>query len=66
MLSEENTYLDGYKLAVLLVALCMCNFLVALDTTIIATAIPIISQQFHALEDVGWYVSAYFLTNCAF
>lgn len=64
--SFKNTYLTGFKLAILLAALCMCNFLVALDTTIIATAIPVISEQFHALEDVGWYVSAYFLTNCAF
>ncbi|KAF1848183.1 MFS general substrate transporter, partial [Cucurbitaria berberidis CBS 394.84] len=49
-----------------MLSLCSCNFLVALDTTIIATAIPVISERFHALQDVGWYVSAYFLTNCAF
>ena len=63
---EEDTYLSGYKLVVILIALCLCNFLVALDTTILATAIPVISEQFAALQDVGWYVSAYFLTNSAF
>lgn len=63
---ETITYLSGYKLAVILTALCLSNFLVALDTTIIATAIPVISQEFGSLRDVGWYVSAYFLTNCAF
>ena len=36
------------------------------DTTIIATAIPRITRQFHSVEDVGWYGSAYFLTSCAF
>ncbi len=36
------------------------------DTTIIATAIPRITEQFHSIEDVGWYGSAYFLTSCAF
>lgn len=60
-----HSWLRGSKLAVKLVALCVSNFLVALDTTIIATAIPAISDEFHSLPDVGWYVSAYFLTNCA-
>jgi MFS family permease len=35
------------------------------DTTIIATAIPRITQQFHSIEEVGWYGSAYFLTTCS-
>ncbi|KAL6247574.1 hypothetical protein RBB50_005920 [Rhinocladiella similis] len=32
------------------------------DRTIIATAIPIITNHFNSLGDVGWYASAYFLT----
>jgi hypothetical protein len=28
-----------------------------LDNSIIATAIPKITDQFHSLEDVGWYGS---------
>lgn len=32
------------------------------DQTIIATAIPKITDQFGALNDVGWYGSAYMLT----
>ena len=35
------------------------------DNTIIATAIPRITDQFKALNDVGWYGSAYLLTTCA-
>ena len=38
----------------------------ALDNTIIATAIPRITDDFHALDDVGWYGSAYLLCTCAF
>jgi len=37
-------------------------FLVALDRTIIATAIPKITDEFNSIEDVGWYGSAYMLT----
>lgn len=35
------------------------------DRTIIATAIPRISDQFHAIQDIGWYASAYLLTSSA-
>jgi MFS family permease len=41
-------------------------FCVALDNTIIAVAIPRITDQFHSLNDVGWYASSYLLTSCAF
>ena len=36
------------------------------DRTIIGTAIPTITDEFHSLADVGWYGSAYLLTACAF
>lgn len=35
------------------------------DNTIIATAIPKITDQFDSLGDVGWYGSAYLLTTCS-
>lgn len=35
------------------------------DNSIIATAIPKITDQFHSLGDVGWYGSAYLLTTAA-
>ncbi|KAL4982479.1 major facilitator superfamily domain-containing protein [Aspergillus falconensis] len=44
-----------------------CNllalFIVALDRTIITTALPQITNEFHRLGDIGWYVSAYMLTS---
>ncbi|KAJ7663449.1 major facilitator superfamily domain-containing protein [Mycena rosella] len=55
----------GIKLALLTLALCLSVFLVALDNTIIATAIPKITDQFKSLDDVGWYGSAYLLTTAA-
>lgn len=44
----------GFKLVVLMIALCLAVFLVALDNSIIATAIPKITEQFRSLDDVGW------------
>ena len=41
-------------------------FCVALDNTIIAVAIPRITDEFHDLNDVGWYASAYLLTSSSF
>lgn len=43
--------------AVNMFALYISIFCVALDNTIISTAIPQITDQFHALDDVGWYGS---------
>lgn len=56
----------GWRLAAIVTALCLAVFCMALDNTIIATAIPRITDTFHALEDVAWYISAYLLTTCSF
>ncbi|TKX25777.1 MFS transporter-like protein 32 [Elsinoe australis] len=50
----------------LFISLCMAVFCQALDNTILATAIPRITDQFNSLDDVGWYGSSYLLTTCAF
>lgn len=63
---DEVEYPSGLKFAIITLALCLAVFLVALDNTIIATAIPKITDQFNSLPDVGWYGSAYLLTTCAF
>ena len=66
--STPNTsrQLKGLRLVITLVGLCFAVFCVALDNTIIATAIPYITDQFKNLNDVGWYGSVYLLTTCAF
>ncbi|KAI8663747.1 MFS domain-containing protein [Fusarium keratoplasticum] len=60
------SYPTGFAFGMTLFALFISLFCVALDSTIIATAIPRITDQFHALQDVGWYGSSYLLTKCAF
>ncbi|OKL63295.1 hypothetical protein UA08_01711 [Talaromyces atroroseus] len=62
----EHEYPGPWSLAAIMVALYFAVFLVALDRTIIATAIPRITDDFHALGDIAWYGSAYLLTSCSF
>ncbi|PBP21838.1 hypothetical protein BUE80_DR007346 [Diplocarpon rosae] len=61
----ESEYLEGYKLWVLVGCLTFAGFLLMLDESVISTAIPEITTHFGSLNDVGWYGTAYLLTNCA-
>ncbi|KAI9731552.1 MAG: hypothetical protein M1834_004672 [Cirrosporium novae-zelandiae] len=63
---EEVIYPGHFKFGLIFVALCLSIFEVTLDETIIATAVPTITNEFNSLKDVGWYGSAYLLTLCSF
>lgn len=62
----SSDYPKAGKLIMILVAVSLSIFLVALDMTIVATAIPRITDQFHSLDQIGWYGSAFFLTVASF
>ncbi|KAJ9656120.1 hypothetical protein H2198_005176 [Neophaeococcomyces mojaviensis] len=55
-------YPHGARLAAIVISLMLGMFLVALDNTILGTAIPKITDEFHDLNKVSWYGSAYFMT----
>ncbi|KAG8162085.1 hypothetical protein KVR01_007850 [Diaporthe batatas] len=61
----QSEYPGGPRLAAIITALVLSIFLASLDTTIITTAIPSITNEFHSLEDVGWYGSAMFFPLAA-
>ncbi len=63
---DGSEYPTGARLAIISVALCLSVFLMALDNSIIATAIPKITDQFHSLDDVGWYGSGASSSLCSF
>ena len=58
-------YLTGFKLVLVMSTVSMVAFLILLDSAIIATAIPKITTDFHSIPDIGWYASAYLLSNCS-
>ena len=62
----DDGYPHGLRLTLIFISLVLTTFLVALDATIIATAIPTITAQFQSLDDVSWYNTAFLLTQCAF
>ncbi|MCJ1284221.1 hypothetical protein MMC26_003552 [Xylographa opegraphella] len=63
---DTSEYPTGFRLLAIIVALVASVFLIALDMTIIATAIPRITDEFHSLDQVGWYGSAFFLALASF
>jgi hypothetical protein len=52
--SNVETYPTGMKLFLTLACIYSTVFLVALDRTIIATALPTITNRFNSFSDVGW------------
>ncbi|OJJ49842.1 hypothetical protein ASPZODRAFT_139197 [Penicilliopsis zonata CBS 506.65] len=63
---DENEYPGSFSLLFIIIALILAMFLVALDMTIVATAIPEITDEFNSLDQTGWYGSAFFLTVASF
>ncbi|KAL1895608.1 hypothetical protein Sste5346_005077 [Sporothrix stenoceras] len=64
--ATENDHPHGLKLLSVMVAIFLAIFCVAIDRTIIATAIPKITVEFDSLQDIGWYGSSYLLTAASF
>lgn len=62
----EDQYPKGIQFVFILLALVLSIFMVALDLTIVATAIPKITDEFHSVSQIGWYGSAFFLTVASF
>ncbi|KAL3478143.1 major facilitator superfamily domain-containing protein [Aspergillus californicus] len=62
---DAPTYITGVSLISTISCLVLVSYLVLLDTSIVSTAIPRITTDFHSLDDVGWYGTAYLVANCA-
>lgn len=54
--TADPEYPKAWKMLVIVAGLCLAVFLVALDQTIVAVAVPKITDHFHSLDDVGWCV----------
>ncbi|KAH8655382.1 MFS toxin efflux pump [Xylariales sp. PMI_506] len=61
---DEGDYPGPFQLALISLAMGLSIFISGLDNTIVGTATPTISNQFHSLTSIGWFGSAYQLTTC--
>ncbi|KAI3553361.1 MFS transporter [Colletotrichum abscissum] len=62
---QTTAHMQGWALASLTIAFMAICFVLALDNTILATAIPQITSDFHSLNDIGWYGSSYLIAQMA-
>ncbi|KAH8918309.1 putative MFS toxin efflux pump [Atractiella rhizophila] len=60
---KDEDFVVTSKFIITFLGLAAFTFLTALDQTIIAPAIPVISNDFKTISDVGWWISAYFMTS---
>ncbi|KAK7039735.1 major facilitator transporter-like protein [Favolaschia claudopus] len=60
------TILTGKKLAVVFTAMLLSQMLIALDQTILATALPRIASQFQAFSLQGWVATSFILAQTVF
>ncbi|BCS26974.1 MDR family MFS transporter [Aspergillus puulaauensis] len=65
-MESVDIYPSTQKRIIIMVALYLAIFLINLDQNIISTAIPRMTDEFHSLDDIGWYGTAYLLTACSF
>ncbi|KUI71222.1 Putative HC-toxin efflux carrier TOXA [Cytospora mali] len=56
---------QGVKLLLIHIGICLCTFLVGLDFNLIATAVPVITADFNSIRDVGWYAASFMVALCA-
>ncbi|KIJ08615.1 hypothetical protein PAXINDRAFT_88612 [Paxillus involutus ATCC 200175] len=65
-LTDQTNLLPFKKLVIVFSGLALCVAVSALDSVIIATALPTISASFNAGSVVSWVPSAYMLTSTSF
>ncbi|KAI9566619.1 ABC transporter [Boletus coccyginus] len=63
---DESRLLSGRPLLLVVFALLLSVALIALDQTIVATALPVVVSNFSALQDVTWIIGGYLLAIVAF
>lgn len=57
--TQEPEWAHGFQLFNILAAVTLVTFLMLLDGTIVVAAVPRITDDFHSLNDIGWYGAAY-------
>ncbi|RDW66377.1 hypothetical protein BP6252_10012 [Coleophoma cylindrospora] len=62
--SPQMQYITGVKLILVTGSLTAMVFIMTLNASVVATAIPSITSSFHSINDIGWYGTAYVVSTC--
>jgi hypothetical protein len=62
--ASPTEYPTGLRSHVLFGSIILAGLLIALNASMIGTATPAITTEFHSIADVGWYGSAFLITKC--
>ena len=54
---DRSKYVKFSSVVLISIVLCLATLCVAVDNTIISTAVPRITDDFHSIDDVGWYAA---------
>ncbi|KAJ7339008.1 ABC transporter [Mycena albidolilacea] len=65
-ISNPDTIVTGKKLAIAFTAMLLSQMLIALDQTILATALPRIASDLHSFTLQGWVATSFILTQTVF
>ncbi|KAK2804756.1 hypothetical protein FQN50_006494 [Emmonsiellopsis sp. PD_5] len=65
-IEDAVIYPTGFKRGLVIFSILVCVIFVGLDMTIVAVAVPSLSNQFKQLNDIGWYSASYQLIGSSF
>lgn len=61
--SREKLEIQGVQLYVLIAAIMLGAFAMGMNGTMLGVALPAITAEFHTVDDIGWYGTAYLLAK---
>ncbi|ODQ77778.1 hypothetical protein BABINDRAFT_177748 [Babjeviella inositovora NRRL Y-12698] len=59
--TAQEQYLTGVPLYLSVLACVLCLFLTALDSTIVATILTVVGNEFHSFNQIGWLTAGFLL-----
>ena len=63
---DETKYPTGIRFWLIIFCNALVLVFIEMDSSIVSTAVPSITDEFHTVADVGWYSSAFRLCACSF
>lgn len=63
---DESKYPTGTKLWLIIISIALVLIVATMDSSIVAVAVPAMTDEWHTTADVGWYMAAFRLCTCSF